>query len=116
MTKQPTKKVHKNKFSVRFKHPRAIAICSKMVREQKLSKYIERLVLRDSLTIGDDKNSLNEYKNRLIDEIKIEKQAIDTEIKRLKSLRESHILSLQSQLEGVNKIMEDKNDKKSRKL
>lgn len=111
VVKQPTNSVQKNKFSVRFKHPRAISICSQMVKSQRLSKYLERLVLRDSLTIGDDIKSLLEFKKKLIDEIKVEKQAIDTEIKRLKALKESHILSLQSQLEGVNKIIENKEDK-----
>lgn len=111
MIKQPTKRVNKNKFSIRLRHPRAVSICNTMVKEQKLSMYLERLVLRDSLTVGNDIKSLKDYRKKLIDEIRIEKQAIDTEIKRLKSLKENHILSLQKQLEGVNKIIETKEDK-----
>jgi hypothetical protein len=106
--KQVTNNKQKNKFSCRLKHPRAVAICNQMKRDSKLSKYIERLILRDSLTIGTDKKSLSEYKKKLMDEIRTERNIIDTEIKRLKALKESHIYSLQQQLEHVNKLLEEK--------
>ena len=104
--KRVPRKKQTNKFSIRLKHPRTISICAGLTQKQMLSSYIERLILRDSLTIGKDKKSLLEYKKKLLDEIKVEKQTINTEVKRLNALKESHISSLQKQLEEVNKFIE----------
>jgi len=117
--KPVSRKKQSNRFSLRLKHPRAISICASLTKEQMLSSYLERLILRDSLTIGKDKKSLSEYKQKLLDEIKVEKQTIDTEIKRLKALKESHIFSLQKQLEEVNKFIEkmgEENESSERKI
>ena len=97
-----------SKFSFRVKHPRAIGICKELTLGKRLSSYIERLILMDSLSLPDSKEQLLKYKKRCLEQIRIEKGIYQEKKNKWKAEKTSVITDLQEKVEEINKLLEQK--------
>jgi len=94
------------KFSFRVQHPTAIKICTKLTENRALSEHIENLLLRDSLSIPDTPSGLKEYKKNILEQIRVERELANEEIRRLKENKAYKLKALVEKLENVNAQLE----------